>query len=658
MLADDLIAAVERHSGRPGRRVGHNTRLLCPAHDDHNPSLDIAAAPDGRALVICRSHGCTYEAILEALGIEEQNPNGAETWTPHGDAIVTYPYVDADNTLVYEVCKTADKQYPQRRPDPGSKTGWRWKLDGVERVLYHLPDVLEAVARGKTIHVVEGEKDVDRLRRLGLVATCNPGGAGKWRDTYSQVLAGAHVIVIADHDDAGIAHAADVFHSLVRHGATVELLRPPVEGHDVSDHLSAGGSLETLEPLEGEHVPAVEIIFEPLRDFLKRDLPPSVSLVGAARDATNLLPQYGWVMPWGRAGSGKTSILVDLLFHAAAGIAWLGYPIARPLRIVAIVNEGIPGGLQDKLAQKLERWGHDPAPVLDNLFLYASPWGEFTFASERMVDHARAYALDVDADYVALDPLHTFGTSGSGAPDETEQFKHRLRDFGLWADLGIITSHHANKAGMVSGDWMRHPDTVFHVEKDGKNPATRYTLEKARPADPAELGVPQLLHWLVETYGYERETLDVTPTFDEAEALASVLDALSRADGPMGKQALAEAVGGTNARVLEVIAHAIKSGEIVDLTPEKRSFKLVLPGSFEYEPKQPEATLFDEAQKGMVEPSSSFDDAPKEPEAAEAAPEDRSVPSASAPSLEGDEVAEVTNGAEADDDDNPFPVLR
>jgi hypothetical protein len=472
------------------------------------------------------------------------------------------------------------------------------------------------------------------------------------------VLAGAHVIVIADHDDAGIAHAADVFHSLVRHGATVELLRPPVEGHDVSDHLSAGGSLETLEPLEGEHVPAVEIIFEPLRDFLKRDLPPSVSLVGAARDATNLLPQYGWVMPWGRAGSGKTSILVDLLFHAAAGIAWLGYPIARPLRIVAIVNEGIPGGLQDKLAQKLERWGHDPAPVLDNLFLYASPWGEFTFASERMVDHARAYALDVDADYVALDPLHTFGTSGSGAPDETEQFKHRLRDFGLWADLGIITSHHANKAGMVSGDWMRHPDTVFHVEKDGKNPATRYTLEKARPADPAELGVPQLLHWLVETYGYERETLDVTPTFDEAEALASVLDALSRADGPMGKQALAEAVGGTNARVLEVIAHAIKSGEIVDLTPEKRSFKLVLPGSFEYEPKQPEATLFDEAQKGMVEPSSSFDDAPKEPEAAEAAPEDRSVPSASAPSLEGDEVAEVTNGAEADDDDNPFPVLR
>lgn len=658
MLADDLIAAVERHSGRQGRRVGHNTRVLCPGHDDHNPSLDIAAAPDGRALVICRSHGCTYEAILEALGIEEQNPNGAATWTPHGDAIVTYPYVDADNALVYEVCKTADKQYPQRRPDPTSKTGWRWSLEGVERVLYHLPDVLEAVARAKTIHVAEGEKDVDRLRRLGLVATCNPGGAGKWRDTYSTVLAGAHVVVIADHDDAGIAHAADVFRSLVRHGATVELLEPPAEGHDVTDHLSAGGSLETLEKLEQSDVPDVEIVFEPLRDFLKRDLPPSVSLVGAARDATNLLPQYGWVMPWGKAGSGKTSILVDLLFHAAAGIPWLGYAIARPLRIVAIVNEGIPGGLQDKLAQKLERWGRDPNPVLDNLALYASPWGEFTFADVRMVDHARAYALDFDADYVALDPLHTFGTTGSGAPDETEAFKHRLRDFGLWDSLGIITSHHANKAGMVSGDWMRHPDTVFHVEKDGKNPATRYTLEKARPADPAELGVPQLLHWLVETFGYERETLDVTPALDEAEVLASLLEALEHADGPMGKRALVEAVKGTADRVRDVVERAIESGAIVDLTPEKRSFKLVLPGWVDAQPTQPDATLLDDAQTRMAEPSSWVDDGPTQPDTTAERPEARSVGSGSAPSLEGPTLTDTTNGADTDADDNPFPVLR
>ena len=48
MLASELIPLIERHSGRPGVKRGHNTRLLCPGHDDHTPSLDVAAAADAR----------------------------------------------------------------------------------------------------------------------------------------------------------------------------------------------------------------------------------------------------------------------------------------------------------------------------------------------------------------------------------------------------------------------------------------------------------------------------------------------------------------------------------------------------------------------------------------------------------------------------------
>ena len=39
--------------------------------------------------------------------------------------------------------------------------------------------------------MVEGEKDADALTALGLTATCNPMGAGKWRDSYTATLAGA-----------------------------------------------------------------------------------------------------------------------------------------------------------------------------------------------------------------------------------------------------------------------------------------------------------------------------------------------------------------------------------------------------------------------------------------------------------------------------------
>lgn len=316
--------------------------------------------------------------------------------------------------------------------------------------------------------------------------------------------------------------------------------------------------------------PPPPALIEPLRDFLQRPLPKSEALVGAARGGTNLLPRYGWVMPWGREGSGKTSILVDLIFHAAAGINWLHYHVPRPIRIVAIINEGVPGGLQDKLQHKRDHWPHDIDAVLDNVAIYASPWGEFTFRNTDIADHARQYAVDFQADYVALDPLHTLGTVGAGTPQETEQFKHTLRDFGLWRDLGIITAHHSNKNGMVSGDWARHPDTVIRIEKDGKRPATKITLEKARPADPAELGVPQLLEWETDTLSYRRVSLNTIKVTDE-ELAERIHAALEQAGQPMTKTALRAAVEGNKDRVSAVIDAELRAGRIIDDTPEKRS---------------------------------------------------------------------------------------
>jgi hypothetical protein len=187
-----------------------------------------------------------------------------------------------------------------------------------------------------------------------------------------------------------------------------------------------------------------------LGKFLELNFPPAESLIGQLRDGTNPLPRFGWVMPWGPAGSTKTSILVDLLFHAGDGRQWQDYPILRPLRIVAIVNEGISGGLQDKLREKVELWDGD-AP-LETIAFYTSPWGEFTFRNDRMFRHLQDYARDFQADYFAGDPLHTLGAIGTGTPQETAEFKHLLRRFGVWDWIGIITSHHSNKNGMVSGD--------------------------------------------------------------------------------------------------------------------------------------------------------------------------------------------------------------
>ncbi len=351
--------------------------------------------------------------------------------------------------------------------------------------------------------------------------------------------------------------------------------------------------------------PPAPIIFETLRAFLKRDVPKSESLVGVTRDGTNLLPRYGWVMPWGKEGSGKTSIMVDLLFHACAGIDWLQYPIGRPLKIVAVVNEGVPGGLQDKLQQKTERWEHDDA-VLDNLAVYASPWGEFTFANERMVEHAKDFARDFGADYVALDPLHTLGTSGVGSPVETEEFKHILRSFGLWDWIGILTAHHANKAGMLSGDWGRHPDTVILLEKDGKNPSTKYTLHKARPADPTELGVPCLLDWEIETLSYTRRELNANEKVGDDELLERIKTSLENATEPLSMKALKAATEGNATRIADVAKAALGRGEITNLSTSSGRFMFVpaTSGSSTKEPEEQDDETYEQTR--MVEPENRF----------------------------------------------------
>src|SRR6266536_3193606 len=41
----------------------------CPSHDDQTPSLSIALGKDGQVLLHCFA-GCTFESIVEALGLQ------------------------------------------------------------------------------------------------------------------------------------------------------------------------------------------------------------------------------------------------------------------------------------------------------------------------------------------------------------------------------------------------------------------------------------------------------------------------------------------------------------------------------------------------------------------------------------------------------------
>ena len=238
MRLDDFLSRLEGV-----RRSGAGYVARCPAHDDRRASLSVAEGDDGRILLTCFA-GCDTQAVCAALGLTLADLFG-EKRQGMPSIVATYDYTDEDGQLLYQVVRFAPKDFRQRRPD--GRGGWEWRLGDVRRVLYRLPDVLQAIRAGVGIYVCEGEKDVHAVEKAGGVATCNPGGAGKWRPEYTAALKGADVTIIADRDEPGKAHAFAVAAALAGTAADIRVVEP-VEGKDVADHLAAGHTLEALVP--------------------------------------------------------------------------------------------------------------------------------------------------------------------------------------------------------------------------------------------------------------------------------------------------------------------------------------------------------------------------------------------------------------------------
>lgn len=217
----------------------------CPAHEDQRASLSVKEGREGRVLLRCHA-GCTLDQILAALRLAKRDLFAERPARP--EIVATYDYTDQHGGLLYQVVRYSPKGFRQRRPDPNGRGGWLWDLKGTRRVLYHLPQVLAAVADGREVWICEGEKDVAALERAGVVATCNAMGAGKWRDEYSDTLHGHRAIVVADADQAGRDHARTVAQSLERHGCTVVIVES-AKGKDAADHLAAGLGLRDFTPL-------------------------------------------------------------------------------------------------------------------------------------------------------------------------------------------------------------------------------------------------------------------------------------------------------------------------------------------------------------------------------------------------------------------------
>jgi 5S rRNA maturation endonuclease (ribonuclease M5) len=295
------------------RKSGAGWSAKCPAHEDHRASLSISEGADGKVLLYCHA-GCTFASIVAAAGLEESDlfpPKDAS-----GKRIVAeYSYTDETGAELSQAVRFEPKDFRQRHRE---KSGaWTWSIEGIRRVPYHLPELREGVEAGATPYVVEGEKDADALRALGLVATCNAGGAGKWRLEFSEYLKDARVVVIADKDGPGRKHAAAVEASLRGKAAFVIVVEVP-KGKDAADWIAQGAGREDFEKLAASGVSLSRL----LATFTALELDgmdlqePRYACAGLVVEGLSFLA--------GKPKLGKSWLALQLAIAVALGEPWLG----------------------------------------------------------------------------------------------------------------------------------------------------------------------------------------------------------------------------------------------------------------------------------------------------------------------------------------------
>ena len=286
----------------------------CPAHDDRTASLCVGTGDDGRILVKCQA-GCDTRDVIRAMGLKmadlyaegsrkdgaprvakaakptapESPPERKEARAkPLGKLVKVYPYTDEHGAVLFEVCRFESpegKTFRQRHSDPGNpaaKQGYVWNITGVRNVIYRLPEVLEAIRAGRTVYVVEGEKDADTLAAAGFAATTNPGGASKsgaskWLPEHTQLLAGANAVILPDNDEAGINDRRQVARQLGAVCRSVKLLdltracpQLPKKG-DITDMLQIMGTAEGLKALKALEADTAPMDMAAIRAEAERD---------------------------------------------------------------------------------------------------------------------------------------------------------------------------------------------------------------------------------------------------------------------------------------------------------------------------------------------------------------------------------------------------
>lgn len=433
-----------------------------PEHPDNNPSMQIGYdATTKKVLLKCWSCGAKYEDLLPAMGLTP-----ADLQIPilkgYQEEECCYDYCDEHGELLYQRVRYKNpKKFKCRRPnpDPNSKDKWIWNLNGARRVLYRLPELLSADK--PKVYVTEGEKDVETLRKHGLIATTS-GAAGSWKSEFGQHFRGRHVVVIPDRDEPGEQYANQIISDLFGIAASINKIKLPY-GEDVSDYVKLGGKIQTLV----HHSNQV-----PIQEASEYTGGPTVTYIDTV-DLKEVLWLWQDRVPLGKltllageAGVGKSLLSLDIAARISTGTAWPDDRGAPDIGSTLIF--GVEDDTNDTIAVRLAAAGAEPSKIAHV---------KNVFSMKELIKTVKKELKNKgDIRLVILDPISEFmGAADSYKNAEVRQVIAPLVDLAQKHNFAILAiTHYAkterqNASNKIIGSvaFVNVARMVWHVFEDG-----------------------------------------------------------------------------------------------------------------------------------------------------------------------------------------------
>lgn len=430
-------------SPTPIKWNGENGMTLCPFHDDTNPSLSINYKTGQYKCFGCDKKGSIFDFYMERRGVDfktalEELAKEAGVKANHTRTIKdTFDYKDEGGNLLFQTVRYEPKDFTQRRPDGNG--GWIYEVKGTRLVPYNLLNVLKA----QDIFIPEGEPQVDILKVWGLVGTCNPMGAGKWKSDYNEHFKDKHVVVLPDNDEPGRRHAQKVAENLSGVAASVRVVQLPglEQKGDIIDWVKQGGTKEALlslvkqakewEPLTT--TPCSAMPLTKLNDLLNE---PEEIISWLVDD---ILPTGGFSILVAKPKVGKSTLGRNLALAIARGVSFLGRPTLR--------GPVIYYALEEKRAEVRRHFKDMGATGDEEIYTYAGG------APVDALKHIFNIATQIKPALIIIDPLFRLARvrDGNDYAQVTQALEPILR---LARETGahVLCIHHASKGERTGGD--------------------------------------------------------------------------------------------------------------------------------------------------------------------------------------------------------------